>query len=225
MIPSPSSLVHVLSCKTHTFQPWRIKGTCSRCEGVVIVEVVIVEWDTELMSEVTHKAPCNLNDMPTISAAGTSVDCKAWTARRSSAQRQRRSLSIRASSSPGNTAPGVSGSEVPLGGGVSTAPISQKDVPKAERIAYVCSACGYIYDLDLPFEEQPDSYACPGTSANNKLTLLRSSLYWKCSHGFKRYPLTSGCLHNWNSHGALTMLLFYMYKSSSGVVLPSASLL
>lgn len=97
-------------------------------------------------------------------SSSTSVDCKAWTTRRSSAQR--RSLTIRATSSQEKpAAPGVSGAEVPLGGGVSTAPLTQKDIPKAERIAYVCSACGYIYDLDQPFEEQPDTYACPVCTA------------------------------------------------------------
>jgi rubredoxin len=54
---------------------------------------------------------------------------------------------------------------VPLGANVTVAPVPQKDVPKAERIAYVCSACGYIYDLDTPFEEQPDTYACPVCTA------------------------------------------------------------
>lgn len=48
---------------------------------------------------------------------------------------------------------------------MTTAPIPQKGVPKGQRMAYVCSACGYIYDLDMAFEEQPDEYACPVCTA------------------------------------------------------------
>lgn len=68
------------------------------------------------------------------------------------------------SPAPPSTPPGVSGTEVPLGVYTSTTPLEQKGVPKGKRMAYICQDCGYIYDLDTPFEEQDDAtYACPGT--------------------------------------------------------------
>ncbi|MCL2433502.1 MAG: rubredoxin [Clostridia bacterium] len=26
---------------------------------------------------------------------------------------------------------------------------------------YVCTVCGYVYDGDIPFQQQPDDYTCP----------------------------------------------------------------
>ncbi|KAI5067950.1 hypothetical protein GOP47_0016295 [Adiantum capillus-veneris] len=58
--------------------------------------------------------------------------------------------------------PGLGGTEIPLGVLTSSAPLEQKNVPKNERIAYICQDCGYVYDLDTPFEDQPDeTYNCP----------------------------------------------------------------
>ncbi|KAL2630589.1 hypothetical protein R1flu_015275 [Riccia fluitans] len=106
----------------------------------------------------------------TVSSSGFQV--KAWT--RPAA---RRGLSLRAEyqspekggaghpASP-STSPGVSGTEAPLGVYSTTTPIEQKSVPKEQRVAYICQSCGYIYDLDIPFEEQDDAtYACPVCNA------------------------------------------------------------
>ncbi|CAM6117746.1 unnamed protein product [Calypogeia fissa] len=113
-------------------------------------------------------APSRLSSLASLSANSvsttTNVQCKAW-----NVQQKRRSLSIRATTSgrpaPPSSPSGLGGSEAPLGANASTAPVPQKGVPKGERIAYVCSACGYIYDLDTPFEEQPNEYECPVCSA------------------------------------------------------------
>jgi len=109
-------------------------------------------------------APSPLSSLGALSSTSVSskVQCKAWTTP------ARRNLSIRATigqPQPPSSPSGLGGTEVPLGANVTTAPIPQKGVPKAERIAYVCSACGYIYDLDTPFEEQPETYACPVCTA------------------------------------------------------------
>ncbi|KAG6556345.1 hypothetical protein Mapa_002288 [Marchantia paleacea] len=116
----------------------------------------------------------SLSNLATSTASSTSsrVTVKAWT--RPTA---RRGFSIRAeyqspekggamSPAPPSTPPGVSGTEVPLGVYTSTAPLEQKNVPKGQRMAYICQDCGYIYDLDTPFEEQDDAtYACPVCTA------------------------------------------------------------
>lgn len=58
--------------------------------------------------------------------------------------------------------PGLSGTEIPMGVITSTAPLAQgTDKPVAERIAYVCQDCGYVYDGETPFEDVPDEYNCP----------------------------------------------------------------
>jgi hypothetical protein len=88
------------------------------------------------------------------------------------ARPQVRSLAIRAkqdqSTSQGrsvapSTPTGLSGAEAPLGANATVAPVGQAGQTKADRIAYICAACGYVYDLDTPFEELDNSYQCPGT--------------------------------------------------------------
>lgn len=65
-----------------------------------------------------------------------------------------------------STPPGLSGAEKPLSVISRTAPLDQgSDVPVAERIAYVCQDCGYVYDQETPFEDVPEEYNCPQCSA------------------------------------------------------------
>jgi rubredoxin len=66
--------------------------------------------------------------------------------------------------SMGSTAMGMG--TAPLSGTVTSAGIAQKGTPVAERMAYVCNDCGYIYDQETPFEEvDPETYKCPVCSA------------------------------------------------------------
>lgn len=37
--------------------------------------------------------------------------------------------------------------------------IAEEEKPASEK--WVCSVCGYVYDGEIPFEEQPDTYVCP----------------------------------------------------------------
>ena len=46
---------------------------------------------------------------------------------------------------------------------------------------YVCSVCGYVYDREEPFEEQPDDFKCPvcGVSKDKfKLEEVEESHEW-----------------------------------------------
>ena len=64
--------------------------------------------------------------------------------------------------------PGLSGTEIPLSVITSSAPLAQgTDKPVAERIAYICQDCGYVYDQETPFEDVPDEYNCPRTFISN----------------------------------------------------------
>jgi rubredoxin len=69
-------------------------------------------------------------------------------------------------SSPPTTPAGMSGSEAPMGVISKSAPLDQgSEVPVAERMAYVCQDCGYVYDQETPFEDVPEEYNCPQCSA------------------------------------------------------------
>ncbi|KAL3698997.1 hypothetical protein R1sor_017019 [Riccia sorocarpa] len=136
-----------------------------------------------IQSVIASVSASSLSSVATFSATGSrsssGLQVRAWT--RPTARRVR-GLSIRAESddseyesparggafSPGppSTAPGVSGTEAPTAVYTKTTPIEQGGVPKEQRLAYICQSCGYIYDLDTPFEEQDDAtYACPVCNA------------------------------------------------------------
>ncbi|EFJ20218.1 hypothetical protein SELMODRAFT_443945 [Selaginella moellendorffii] len=77
-----------------------------------------------------------------------------------SARRQLRS--VRMESVP----TGLGGTEVPLGGITGSVPLEQDpQAPVGKRIAYICQDCGYVYDQETLFQDQPDSYNCPVCSA------------------------------------------------------------
>lgn len=64
----------------------------------------------------------------------------------------------------------------PLGVISTPASLPHGDTPVDERIAYICQDCGYIYDSEAPFEDQPDeSYNCPVCSAPKARFLMQNT--------------------------------------------------
>eukprot|EP00271_Cylindrocystis_brebissonii_P012980 TRINITY_DN32513_c0_g1_i1.p3 TRINITY_DN32513_c0_g1~~TRINITY_DN32513_c0_g1_i1.p3 ORF type:complete len:149 (-),score=28.95 TRINITY_DN32513_c0_g1_i1:629-1075(-) len=100
------------------------------------------------------------------------------TAQKTSVVSSRRRFSIRMEAGPTTGSTLVGEGTAPLSGTTVTAPIGQKDVPVAERIAYICNDCGYIYDQETPFEEVDDAtFNCPVCKApKNRFTMQNTTV-------------------------------------------------
>jgi rubredoxin len=76
----------------------------------------------------------------------------------------------------GSVRSGITGNEAPRGHMTTNAPLKQgQGTPVADRIAYLCQSCGYVYDGETPWEDVADDYQCPVCTAPKENFLVQNA--------------------------------------------------